>query len=181
MFLTRPQNISSNVWGDQNTILFPTANQVVSCPIEFSCVFFTSVCLFPDLLWRLTLLSFQIPFGIPFLKVYIVCTLPCVPSSSFSWVATFFLWYFWLPMFWIFSLFYLALVILFAGYHFFEFLCTDLFLQVNLEIKKNPELCLSRAFGFKSVVELSRVVLAAEPNQITITVLSQHQNVKLSS
>lgn len=180
MFLTRPQNISSNVWGDQNTILFVTANQVVSCPIEFSCVF-SSVCLFPDLLLRLTLLSFQIPFGIPFVKVYIVCTLPCVPSSSFSWVATFFLWYFWLPMFWIFSLFYLALVILFAVYNFFEFLCTDLFLQVNLEIKKNPELSLSRAFGFKSVVELSRVVLVPEANQITITVLSQHQNVKLSS
>lgn len=84
-------------------------------------------------------------------------------------------------MFWIFSLFYLALVILFAVYNFFEFLCTDLFLQVKPEIKKNPKLSLSRAFGFKSVVELSRVVLVAEPNQITITVLSQHQNVKLSS
>lgn len=84
-------------------------------------------------------------------------------------------------MFWIFSLFYLALVILFAGYHFFEFLCTDLFLQVKPEIKKNPKLSLSRAFGFKSVVELSRVVLVPEANQITITVLSQHQNVKLSS
>ena len=55
-----------------------------------------------------------------------------------------------------------------------------MFLQENLEFKKNPELCLSRAFGFKSAVELSQVVLMPEPNQITITAMSQHQNAILS-